>query len=302
MRRYIIGSLVVTVTMAAVGVLLALALARSTPALVGAGALGAVAGLVASILAYGVLQLLENGSGPSDLRLLELASPGHPLLKRLMLDAPGTYSHSVLTGHLAENAAEAIGADPLLTRVGAYYHDIGKLHRPEYFCENLDESPDPHNETAPKDSADIITAHVTDGLALARAYGLPEQVRAIIGQHHGTSVVSYFYDKARATGEPVEADFRYAGERPASREAALVMLADAAEAAVRCIRTPTLPRVEGVVCSVIDQRIADHQLDDAGLSPSDLEKVVRVYARMLMGMSHPRVEYPARDTGEEAYR
>jgi len=286
-------SLGVALALAALAVVIALMEGRPADALPATAILGGTAGLVASALTLAVLAAFPQRATAPNVRLLELASPGHPLLKRLMLDAPGTYTHSVLVGHLAEQAAEEIGAYPLLARVGGYCHDVGKLHRPEYFCENQMEVPNPHEATSPIDSAGIITAHVADGLMLADAYDLPESVREIIRQHHGTSLVRYFYAKAfSCQGAPTETEYRYEGERPTTREAALVMLADIAEAAVRCIRTPTNQRVEAVVRQVVEQRVADGQLEESGIRDADLEKVIRVYARMLQGMTHPRVDYP----------
>jgi len=293
LARDVAISLGVAAALAAVAVVIALLEGQAADVLPATAVLGGTAGLVASALTLAVLAAFPQHAPAPDVRLLELASPGHPLLKRLMLDAPGTYTHSLLVGHLAEQAAEEIAAYPLLARVGGYYHDVGKLHRPEYFCENQIEAPNPHEAAAPSDSAGIITAHVTDGLMLADAYALPESVCAIIREHHGTSLVRYFYEKAfSCQGAPTETEYRYEGERPNSREAALVMLADIAEAAVRCIRTPTSERVEAVVRQVVEQRVADGQLDESGIRDADLEKVTRVYARMLQGMTHPRVEYP----------
>jgi putative nucleotidyltransferase with HDIG domain len=258
-------------------------------------ALGAAGGVVTVIAALGLLAVFEALFGvTSDVRLLELANPSAPLMRRLMFEAPGTYTHAILTGNLAEAAAQAIGADPLLARVGAYYHDVGKLARPGFFVENQSGCSNPHANTSPSLSALIITAHVREGVELAVQHRLPPEVVDIIRQHHGTSVVSYFYRKATANGEPVvEADFRYSGELPTSREAAIVMLADAAEAAVRAMTKPTPPRIEECVRRVLDTKLADHQLDHAELTFADLERIVEVYTRMLSGLYHPRIEYPS---------
>lgn len=257
--------------------------------------LGAAGGVVTVVVSLGLLTVFEALFGvTSDVRLLELANPSAPLMRRLMLEAPGTYTHAILTGNLAEAAAQAIGADPLLARVGAYYHDIGKLTRPGFFVENQCGCANPHANTSPSLSALIITAHVREGVELAEQHRLPPEVVDIIRQHHGTSVVSYFYQKATANGEPVlEADFRYSGELPTSREAAIVMLADAAEAAVRAMTKPTPPRIEECVRRVIDGKLANHQLDHADLTFADLEAIVEVYTRMLNGLYHPRIEYPS---------
>ena len=255
---------------------------------------GALGGLFAAVLGYGLLPFFEYlFRVTTDVRLLELASPGHPLMRRLMVEAPGTYSHSVLTGNLAEAAAEAIGANPLLARVGAYYHDIGKMARPGFFVENQAGVENPHDATTPSLSAIIITAHVREGLDLARQYRLPREIVDIIEQHHGDSLVAYFYNKAAAGEGPVaESDFRYTFAKPQSREAALVMLADSAEAAVRAIKQPSLPQVEATVRSIVEDKVADHPLHDSDLTLADIEEIVRVYAKMLVSIYHPRIEYP----------
>lgn len=259
-----------------------------------AGGLGLMGGSLTVVLMLGMLPVFEALFGvTTDVRLLELASPGAPLLRRLMMEAPGTYSHSVMTGNLAESAAEAIDANPLLARVGAYYHDVGKIRRPGFFVENQAGVANPHDNTSPSMSALIITAHVREGVELAEEYRLPREVVEIVRQHHGTSMVSYFYQKAAAAGETVfEADFRYAGELPTSREAALVMLADSCEAAVRAVTKPTPPRIEEVVRKVITGKLSDHQLDAADLTFADIERVIVIYNRMLASVYHPRIEYP----------
>ncbi|MDP3631406.1 MAG: HDIG domain-containing protein [Actinomycetota bacterium] len=258
-----------------------------------AGGMGLVGGAMTVILMLGLLPVFEFVFGvTTDVRLLELANPGNALLKRLMMEAPGTYSHSVMTGNLAEAAAESIGADALLTRVGAYYHDIGKIRRPGFFVENQAGGHNPHDNTTPALSALIITAHVREGVELAEEYRLPHEVIEIVKQHHGTSMVMYFYNKAAAGGGPVfEADFRYAGERPSSREAALIMLADSAEAAVRAVVKPTPPRIEETVRKVIAGKLADHQLDLANLTLAEIENITAVYSRMLASVYHPRIDY-----------
>jgi len=255
------------------------------------GALGAA---TATLLALIVIPFVRDGLGlAEDIRLLEAASPAHPLMKELITKAPGTYAHSIATANLAEAAAEALGVDSLVTRVGAYYHDIGKINRPLFFFENQSGGINPHDEAKPSLSALIITAHVHDGLLLAEKSNLPPKVRDIIRQHHGTSLVRYFYNKAAAReAEVFEADFRYQGEHPTSREAALVMLADSSEAAVRALRQPTEPRVEAVVRAIVDEKTADDQLDESGLTVGDLDKIVSIYSHMLVSMYHARCEYP----------
>lgn len=255
---------------------------------------GAVGGMLSAVLGYGLLPFFEHLFGvTTDVRLLELSNPANPLLRDLMVSAPGTYSHSVMTANLAEAAAEAIGANPLLARVGAYYHDIGKTRRPGFFVENQAGAANPHDTTAPSLSALIITAHVREGVELARKAKLPDEIVDIILQHHGTSLVSYFFNKASEGEAPVyEDDFRYDGERPQSREAALVMLADSAEASVRAIKKPTLPRIENTVRKVVDGKVDDGQLDEAALTLADIETTIKVCAKLLASMYHPRIEYP----------
>lgn len=255
------------------------------------GVIGAGTATIAALL---VLPFIRDGLGlAADIRLMQAASPAHPLMRELMTKAPGTYTHSVATANLAEAGAEEIGADALVARVGSYYHDIGKIRRPCYFFENQQGDDNPHDTTKPTLSAVIITAHVRDGLALAEEYRLPEKIRNIIIEHHGTSLVSYFYHKAAASdAEVYEADFRYQGVRPTSREAALVMLADSSEASVRALSKPSAPRVEAAVRHIVEEKTADHQLDDAQLAVGDLERIIAVYSRMLVSMYHARCEYP----------
>jgi putative nucleotidyltransferase with HDIG domain len=265
-----------------------------TPATWDSALWGAVGAATATLLALIVVPFIRDGLGlAEDIKLLEAASPAHPLMKELITKAPGTYTHSVATANLAEAAAEVIGADPLVARVGSYYHDIGKIRRPIYFFENQSAGVNPHDEAKPSLSALIITAHVRDGLTLAEEYHLPPKITAIIRQHHGTSLVRYFYNKAAAKDASVyEADFRYQGERPTSREAGLVMLADSSEAAVRALKQPTEPRVEAVVRAIVSDKTADGQLDSAQLTVGDLESIVGIYSRMLVSMYHARCEYP----------
>ena len=259
------------------------------------GIYGLAGGLTTAVLMLGLLPFFEFAFGvTTDITLLELGSPSHPLLRRLMTEAPGTYSHSVMAANLAETAAEAIGANPLLARAGAYFHDVGKIKRPAFFVENQAGGENPHDTTSPSLSARIITAHVREGVELANQYRLPQEVVDIVRQHHGTSVVGYFYDKASKKGGPLlEADFRYDGRRPSTREAALVMFADAAEASVRTLPKPTPPKIEAMIRKIVRVKIEDHQLDEAALTLADIETIIGVYARMLSSVYHPRIEYPA---------
>lgn len=254
-----------------------------------------LSGPSSGILAVGLLPFLEAAFGVvTPIKLLELSNPNHPLLRRLLVEAPGTYHHSILVANLADAGAEAVGADGLLARVGAYYHDIGKVKRPYFFIENQMGQDNPHDKMSPALSAVVITAHVKDGLELAREYRLPPSVAAFITEHHGSALVSYFYNRAaERNGGSVEKDgFRYEGPRPRSRETAIVMLADAVEAAVRALAEPTPAALEGVVRKIIRDRLQDRQLDEAPLTLRDLDKIGTAFTRVLAGIYHPRIEYP----------
>lgn len=255
---------------------------------------GMAGGLLVVVLAFLMLPLVGRFAGiANDFRLLELSNPGAPLLRELMTSAPGTYSHSIMTGSLAERAAQEIGANALLARVGAYYHDIGKSVRPNFFVENQAGCGNPHDIASPVQSAFVITAHVREGADMARRYRLPEDVVSIINQHHGTSLVTCFYEKARrGDGTVLEADFRYDGERPATKEAALVMLADVAEAAARAVAEPTEESLRATVRRVVETKVADGQLHQSTMSQADIDRTVDVYARMLASVYHARVAYP----------
>ncbi len=260
---------------------------------------GAVGAATATLFALVLMPFIRDGLGlAEDIKLMRAASPEHPLMRELMTKAPGTYAHSVAAANLAEAGAEQIGADALVAKVGAYFHDVGKIRRPIYFFENQTGGENPHDEAKPTLSALIITAHVRDGMALGQEYRLPESIQAIIRQHHGTTLVTYFYNKAATSDAAVyEADFRYQGEKPQTREAALVMLADSSEAAVRALKKPSAPRVEAAVRGIIEDKMADGQLDEAGLQVGDVDKIVATYSRMLVSMYHGRCEYPKRDDG-----
>ena len=258
---------------------------------------GVVNGGLSSSLALGGLFLI----GPlfdiiTTMRLIELSRPEHPLLQRMLREAPATYHHSLMVANLAEQAAESIDAHALLTRVGAYYHDIGKMARPYFFSENQAEGLNPHDRLDPETSASVIVSHVTDGLKLARRYRLPSQVRAFIPEHHGGTRVSFLYHKAvqLAGSEDLvnEDDFRYPGSKPQSRETALVMLADGCEAAVRSAHPETGEVVAQIVDRIIDQRIEDGQLNESGLTLEDIETIRQVFASALKGTFHPRIKYP----------
>ncbi|MFI5235914.1 MAG: HDIG domain-containing metalloprotein [Gemmatimonadales bacterium] len=235
----------------------------------------------------------------TDLTLLELSDPGRPLLRRLALEAPGTYAHSIAMANLCEAASEAVGGNGLLARVGCYYHDIGKLAEPRYFVENQPRAANPHEGLAPEESARIIRDHVGTGLALARTHHLPEVLQAFIAEHHGTTRVEYFLDRARQGGvAPIDdRAFTYPGPRPSTVETAIAMLADGAEAAVRSLDQPTPEAVRDAIARVVEGRIGAHQLDDAPLTLRDLDLVQLEFARALGGMYHSRVAYPPASAG-----
>lgn len=251
-------------------------------------------GLLSGIITIGVLPFLEQLFGlVTPIKLLELANPAHPLLRRLQLEAPGTYHHSIMVGNLAEAAAEAVGADALLVRVGTYYHDIGKLRRPAFFVENQMGIDNPHEKMAPSLSALTVGAHVRDGLDLARESRLPEAIAAFIPQHHGTALMAYFFHQALERGDALdEGAFRYEGPKPQTRETAIVMLADAVEAAVRSLTRPTPDRVDEVVRRLIREKLEDGQLDESPLTFRDLDKIAAAFVRIQTGILHPRLEYP----------
>ncbi len=253
-------------------------------------------GLSSAVLTIGCLPFLEDIFGVlTSVKLLELADPNQPLLRRLLMEAPGTYHHAIVVGNLAEAATVEVGGNTALARVGAYYHDIGKARRPYFFVDNQFGGDNPHDKIAPSLSALIITSHVRDGVAMAEEAGVPEEVVNLIRQHHGTSLVSYFYSRATENGETesvVEEDFRYDGPRPQTREAAILMLADACEAAVRSLIKATPGRIEGLVRKVIKDRLDDGQLEDSPLTLGDLTRIAEVFSRVLAGTFHRRVEYP----------
>ena len=265
--------------------------------------LGLLSGVLASIVAIGVLPYLESVFKiTSSIRLLELSNPNHPLLRRLMLEAPGTYHHSILVGNLAEAAAEAVGADGLLARVGSHYHDIGKLKRPYFFVENQVGKDNPHDKIAPSLSTLIVTSHVKDGLELAAEYKLPPVVTQFIAQHHGTDLVRFFYHRATEAAEDdsvEERDFRYPGPKPQGKEVAIVSLADAVEAAVRSLSKPTPGKIEGLVRKIIKDRLNSGQLDESDLTFQDMDRIANSFAKVIMGMFHTRVEYPDKITKED---
>jgi len=271
---------------------------RDLPAILQGLAAGSVNAALAVFLAVGSFAVLGNLFGIMTVfQLLELANPSSRLLRRLLMETPGTYHHSVMVGNLAERAAETIGADPLLARVAAYYHDIGKMKNPLAFIENQAGAHNIHDDLTPESSARIIAGHVRDGIDLGYEFGLPVQIIGFIPQHHGTSVMSYFYGKAlRELGgdEEVAARdrYRYPGPKPQSREAAILMLADGVEASVRSLEEKDEVAIRAMVNRIVDARVEDGQLDEAELTLRNLSQIKEAFVQQLLGMYHTRIQYP----------
>jgi putative nucleotidyltransferase with HDIG domain len=227
-------------------------------------------------------------------RLLELSSPTSPLLQRLLMDAPGTYQHSLVISNLVEQAVKRIGGNPLLARVGALYHDVGKLKRPQFFTENQVSGDNPHDRISPHLSYLIITAHVREGLELLRDYGLPADLEAFVAEHHGTTVLSYFSKRALEESSGLdELNFRYPGPRPRSRETAVLMLADAVESASRSLQEPNQGSIRALIDRLVEQRLQDGQLAESQLNLTDIEEIKDTFERMLTAIMHRRVAYPS---------
>lgn len=259
---------------------------------------GIANGLLVGVLANGMLPYLEDlFDMTSSVKLLELSNPSQPILKRMLVEAPGTYHHSIIVGNLAETAAEDVGADALLARTAAYYHDIGKLKRPYFFSDNQFGGENPHDKTSPNLSALIIKSHVKDGVEMAKENSLPSIIIDIIKQHHGTNLISYFYQQALQENkhDDIEKnDFRYDGPKPQSKEAAIIMLADITEAAVRSkkFNKNNHNRIEGFVRGLVKDKLIENQLDQSDLTLSDLDTIVKSFVKVLTGIYHQRVEYP----------
>jgi hypothetical protein len=262
---------------------------------------GFAGGILVAVLVSFLLPVLESLFNIlTDVRLLELSNLNSPLLRRLAVEAPGSYNHSVIVGTLAEAAAEAIGANALFCRVAAYYHDVGKLIKPDYFVENQRDGVNRHDRLSPQMSALVIASHVKEGYELARNYGLPRQVLDIIPQHHGTRRINYFYQKARQgeSQEPeevLESDFRYPGPKPQSKEAAIFMLSDSIEAAARTLEDPSPARFKGLIRRIVSDVVLDDQFDECDLTFQDLEKVSASFLETLGSIYHHRIDYPGFD-------
>ncbi len=235
----------------------------------------------------------------TNLTYLSLSNLHHPLLRKLLLKAPGTYNHSVMVATLAEAAAEAIGANAVLARCGAIYHDIGKTKRPEYFIENQ-HGYNPHDFLDPRESVDIIKSHVTEGIKLGKKYKLPKKVIDCIAQHHGNSLIKYFYEKAKRMGLEVdEKNFRYPGPKPQFREAGIIMLADAVEAATRAVKDDTDIDLKQFIHKLIQRIIEDGQLSQSGLSLKDIRLIEKVFLKILSGVYHKRIKYDSKKLNEK---
>jgi len=262
------------------------------------GGLGGLNGLISFLLVIGLLPVFEYiFKIPTDITLLEMSDLNHPLLKEMATKAPGTYHHSIIVGNLAEAACDAIGANSLLARVGAYYHDIGKIEKAEYFSENEGEPKNSRHEViTPSMSALVITNHVKDGIELARKFKLNQALVDFIAQHHGNGLIYYFYQRAleKVTSEDQirEEAFRYPGPRPQTKETAIVLLADSVEASSRTLNNPTPSRVQGLVQRIVNNKFIDGQLDECNLTLKDLHKISEAFMRILNAMFHTRVEYP----------
>lgn len=251
-------------------------------------------GILSGALTIGLLPFFETSFRLlSDMKLVELSNPNHPLFKKILTETPGTYHHSVMVANLADAACESIGANGLLARVGCYYHDIGKTVRPGFFIENQLMAQNPHDTLPPEKSKDIIIAHAEDGAKLLEKHKMPREIVDIARQHHGTSLLKFFVFKARELGEDVvEADYRYPGPKPQTKEIAIISIADSVEAAVRSMKEPTSEKIEALVKSITNDKLSDGQFDECDLSMRELKEVERVICKTLNGMFHNRIEYP----------
>lgn len=257
-------------------------------------------GLLTAVLVIGLMPFFEVTFGIlSALKLVELSNPNHPLLRKLLTETPGTYHHSLMVGNLSEAAAESVGANGLLCRVGSFYHDVGKTKRPLYFIENQNAAGNPHDKLDPKVSASIIIAHARDGADMLRAHKLPKPIRDIAEQHHGTTFLKYFYFKAVKQSQEqgvesqwTEDDYRYPGPKAQSKEAAIVGIADCVEAAVRSLDHPKVEQIEEIIGKIIKDRLDDNQFNDCDLTMRELDKIAETLKETVIGMFHSRIEYP----------
>lgn len=260
---------------------------------------GVINGFISPLLVYGLQVIYEYFFDiATDMKLLELSDLNNPLLRKLAIEAPGTYHHSLMVGNLAEAAAESIDASTLLARVGAYYHDIGKIEKREYFIENQMKSRNPHEKLSPTMSCLILMNHVKKGIEIAKKQKLPKEIRDFISEHHGTNLITFFYQKAleKSDGEEIsESSFRYPGPKPKTKETGIVMLADAIEAASRTLKDPSPSRIRGMVISIVQDRFRESELDDCPLTLRELTKIIESFETVLLGTFHARIEYPDQD-------
>jgi putative nucleotidyltransferase with HDIG domain len=256
-------------------------------------AFGAINGFLATVLTIGILPYLENLFNKTTIiKLLELFNPNHPLLKKMIIEAPGTYHHSIILGNLAEGAAEAIGANSVLVRVGAAYHDIGKLKRPFFYVENQ-VGENPHEKLNPSLSTIVLQAHVKEGIELGKKYKLPQKILDFIPMHHGTSLMNFFYHKAKEVNPDVSGDdFRYEGPKPDTKETAILMLADSVEAAVKSIKDINPIKIDTMVRNIVKDKLYDGQLDESELTMKEIEIIIKSFVKILQGIYHTRIEYP----------
>lgn len=253
-----------------------------------------LSGVLSGAMTIGLLPFFESVFFIlSNMRLIELSNPNHPLFKKILTETPGTYHHSIMVANLSDAACESVGANGLLARVGCYYHDIGKTVRPNYFIENQHVGSNPHDQLSPEESKDIIIAHAEDGAKLLEEHKMPKEIVDIARQHHGTSLLKFFVHKAREQGKEVnEADYRYPGPKPQTREIAIISIADSVEAAVRSMKEPNSEKIAALVDAIIRDKLGDGQFDECDISMKDLRKVKEVICETLNGIFHNRIEYP----------
>lgn len=294
------GILVSLMTMVAILALFLLENNHSPREITFAVSFALAGGLLTAVFVIGLMPFFETAFGIlSPLKLVELSNPNHPLLRKLLTETPGTYHHSIMVGNLAEAAAEAVGADGLLCRVGSYYHDIGKTKRPSYFIENQQNIENPHDNIDPALSKSIIVAHARDGVEMLKEYKMPKPIRDIAEQHHGTTLLKFFYHKAKqqhaedSDKKVLEEDYRYPGPRAQSKEAAIVGVADSVEAAVRSLRNPTVEQIDGLVQRIIKGRLDDDQFNECDLTLKELDIIGKALKETLLGIFHSRIEYPS---------
>ena len=263
------------------------------PLLAGLIIASVLSGLFTGMICLALLPYFENTFDIlTNIKLVELSDFSHPLLKELLIVAPGTFHHSIMVGSLSERAAESIGANATFVRVASYYHDIGKLKRPNFFVENQKGGPNPHDNLKPSLSALIIISHAKDGYIMGKKHRLPKEILNIMMEHHGTTLVQYFYNKARQQGEVIrEVDFRYSGPKPQTKESAIILLADTIEAAVRASEDKSKETIEGLIRSLIKHKMDDGQLSEANLTLKEIETVINAFVSVLLGAYHQRIQY-----------